>query len=202
MAITILFAVQVLDLGAGAVGLIFAFGTAGGLLGAVVAGRVAKNLGVGPTIVGSAATFGIPGVMIPLATPSTAWIVLIGAFSLFGFGGVIYNINQVSLRQAITPDRMQGRMNASMRFMVWGTMPIGSFVGGVLGNTIGLRPTLWVAAVGGLFSFVPPLLSPVRSLERIQEPAGEGTAEPSAEAIFAIASDEDGVVERGQVPRP
>ncbi len=55
-----------------------------------------------------------------------------------GFAGVIYNMHQVSLRQAITPERMQGRMNATMRFLVWGTIPIGSIIGGVLGTLIGL----------------------------------------------------------------
>ncbi len=200
MAVTLLFAVQTLGLSAGAIGLIFAIGNVAVLLGAFLGGRIAERIGLGPTIVGSAVTFGIPGVLIPLATPETAWLVLISAFMIFGFAGVIYNINQVSLRQAITPARMQGRMNASMRFMVWGTMPIGSFIGGILGSTIGLRPTLWVAAIGGLFSFVPPLLSPVRSLERIPETARAGSPEPSSDVIAALGADEDGVVEPGQVP--
>ena len=80
---------------------------------------------------------------------------------------VIYNVNQVSLRQAITPERMQGRMNATMRFIVWGTMPIGIIVGGILGSTIGLHATIWVGAIGGCFAFVPVLFSPVRSLREI-----------------------------------
>jgi MFS family permease len=162
-------------------------------------------VGVGPTIVGSAVTFGLPGALIPLATPATAWPLLIAALTVFGMGGVIYNITQVSLRQAITPQRMQGRMNATMRFMVWGTLPIGAFAGGLLGNTIGLRPTLWVAAIGGFFSFVPPLLSPVRSLERIPEGEGDGAPErpltPSEDLAEMLESAEDGVVEPGHAPR-
>ena len=99
-----------------------------------------------------------------------------------GLGGVIYNMNQVGLRQAITPLRMQGRMNATMRFMVWGTIPIGAFLGGVLGNSIGLRPTLWVAGIGGCLPFLPVLLSPVRNLRAIPEPPEEpGPAEALAE---------------------
>jgi hypothetical protein len=66
---------------------------------------------------------------------------------------------------------MLGRMNATMRFVVWGTLPIGSLVGGALGEAIGLRPTLWVAAAGGAFAVVPLLLSPVRSLRSIPEAA-------------------------------
>jgi hypothetical protein len=82
--------------------------------------------------------------------------------------------------------------------MVWGTMPIGSLIGGALGNTIGLRPTLWVAAVGGLFSFVPPLLSPVRSLEQIPEPSD---GEPSGDLATSLAVGDEGVLPEGHVPR-
>jgi MFS family permease len=94
---------------------------------------------------------------------------LVAGGILVGFGGVVYNVNQVSLRQAITPGHMQGRMNATMRFVVWGTLPIGALAGGALGGAIGLRQTLWVAALGGLLAFVPPLLSPVRGLDSIPE---------------------------------
>ena len=84
---------------------------------------------------------------------------------LFALGGTIYNISQVSYRQAITPNRMLGRMNATMRFMVWGTMPLGSLTGGVLGTVLGLRPTLIVGAVGGMTAVLPVLLSDVRKID-------------------------------------
>jgi predicted MFS family arabinose efflux permease len=103
---------------------------------------------------------------------------------------VIYNVNQVGLRQAITPLRMQGRMNATMRFMVWGTIPIGAFLGGLLGNTIGLRPTLWISAIGSFLPFLPVLFSPVRSLEKIPE--------PPEEELDAVAAPD--VVPRSQLP--
>jgi MFS family permease len=109
-----------------------------------------------------------------------------------GFGGVVYNINQVSLRQSITPERMQGRMNATIRFVIWGTIPIGSFIGGLLGGTIGLRPTLWVAGIGGLFAFLPPLFSPVRKLREIPAPEQETTLE----SAIVRAERADGVLER------
>ena len=62
-----------------------------------------------------------------------------------GITNPVYNVNQVSLRQAITPDRLQGRMNASMRFIVWGTIPLGALLGGGLGEALGLRPTAAMA---------------------------------------------------------
>ena len=95
----------------------------------------------------------------------------VAAWLLFGFGATLYNIDQVTLRQAITPDRMQGRMNASMRFMVWGTMPFGSLAGGVLGTAIGLRPTLWVAGIGGMLAVLWLTARPVLELRAIPEPA-------------------------------
>jgi MFS family permease len=194
-AILILFAVRQLGLSAGVIGLIFAIGNVGFLIGAFVAQPIARRFGVGPTIIGSAFLFGPPAILIAMATPSSAVVLLIVSGVVMGLSGVTYNINQVSLRQAITPERMQGRMNATMRFMVWGTMPIGAIVGGALGGTIGLRPTLWVSAIGSLFCFVPLLFSPLPSLREIPvEP-------PSAAAEDPLAAAEDGVVVSDHLPR-
>lgn len=107
------------------------------------------------------------GLLIGLAPTEHTLIYFVIAWLLFGFGGTLYNIDQVSLRQAITPPRMLGRMNASMRFMVWGTMPFGSLAGAVLGSRIGLRPTLIVAGIGGLFAVGWVLTRPVLSLKEI-----------------------------------
>jgi len=68
---------------------------------------------------------------------------------------------------------MQGRMNAVIRFLVWGTMPLGALFGGALGTWFGLRPALWVAAIGALFAFLPILFSPVRKLREMPEPVDE-----------------------------
>lgn len=160
ITVLLLFAVRTLGMSPGKIGLVFALGNTGFLLGAFLSARVAERVGVGRTIVGSAMLFGITWIPMALLTKAIAFPLMVLAWFIAGFGGTIYNVNQVSLRQSITPDRMQGRMNATMRFMVWGTIPIGTFVGGILGGTIGLRPTLWVAGVGSLLSFVPPLSSP------------------------------------------
>ena len=78
-----------------------------------------------------------------------------------------YNINQVSYRQAICPPRMLGRMNATMRFLVWGTIPIGSIAGGILATVIGVHQAIWVGAILGLTPALFPLLSPVRHIRVI-----------------------------------
>jgi predicted MFS family arabinose efflux permease len=154
-------------------GLVFSFGAPGALIGALIAGRVARRFGLGPTIVGSALIGGVSWLTVPLAGGSLPLVMaaLIGGQFIGGMMGVIYNINQVSLRQVITPDRLQGRMNATMRFIVWGTIPIGSLVGGALGEAIGLWPTLMVGAAGEVLAFLWVLLSPVRRLREQPLPA-------------------------------
>ena len=90
-----------------------------------------------------------------------------------GFGAVAYNITQLSFRQAICPARMLGRMNSVIRFLVWGTMPLGALLGGALGTWFGLRPALWVAAIGAFFTFLPILFSPVPKLREMPKPVEE-----------------------------
>ena len=79
------------------------------------------------------------------------------------FGAVVYNINQVSFRQQLCPDHLLGRMNATMRFFAWGVFPLGSLGGGALGAYFGLRPTLWIAAIGQTLAGYWLVASPLRS---------------------------------------
>jgi MFS family permease len=122
----------------------------GFLAGAIVSGRLAARTGIGRAIVVGEAVGALGALAIPLAPRQAAVPLLVAGMAVSTFGGTVYNVNQVSLRQAITPARLHGRMNATMRFMVWGTLPLGSLLGGALGTAIGLRPTLWVGAAGGL----------------------------------------------------
>ncbi|HEV8546067.1 MAG TPA: MFS transporter, partial [Candidatus Limnocylindrales bacterium] len=151
------------------VGIFGGIGGAGVLIGALIASRVGERFGVGPTIVGSMAVTGPFVLLIPLATPDTAFWFLSASFFFTGLLNVVYNVNQVSLRQAITPERMLGRMNATMRFLVWGTIPLGSLIGAGLSELIGVHQTIWLGAVLGLLPFLFVLLSPVRSLRRIPD---------------------------------
>ncbi len=172
--ILLLYAVRQLHMQPAVIGLIFAIGNVGTLVAAFSTERVTRWLGLGRTIVLSALASGPAAVLIAIAPRDNALPFLVASFTLTSLINVIYNVNQVSLRQAITPERMQGRMNATMRFIVWGTIPVGSIIGGFLGDAIGLQPTLWVGAIGSFVGFLPVLLSPVRSLERIPK------AEPAA----------------------
>jgi MFS family permease len=180
LAVFFTYAVRKLHMSAGLIGLVFAIGSVGFLLGALAAQPLARRLGVGPTIVWSAFLFGPPMLLIPLAPQGAPVPMLAAAWFVASTASPIYNITQVSLRQAICPHRLQGRMNATMRFMVWGTMPIGALLGGILGSNgaLGLRPTLYVGAIGQLISFVPVALSPVRSIRGMPDPEVDPVATP------------------------
>jgi MFS family permease len=174
-AILLLYGVRVLHLSSVALGAVFAVGSLGSILGALVANPLQKRLGVGPAIVAYAVLFSCAGLAFPLAPRSFPLPLLMTGFVVFGFSSVAYNITQVSLRQAITPERLQGRMNAAMRWIVWGTIPLGTLAGGAIGQAIGLRAALWVGAIGGLPVFLWVLLSPVRSIRTMPEPVAEPT---------------------------
>ncbi len=180
-SILILYLVRELLFTPEVLGLAFSVGAVGFLLGALIANRVASRFGVGPTIVGSAFASGPSTLLIAIAPADIAVPFVAASVFVGGLGIAIYNINQLSLRQAITPERMQGRMNATMRFIVWGTIPIGATIGGFLGGVIGLHETIWIGAIGGTFVFLPVLLSPVRSLQQIPDPEPDD-AEPVAGA--------------------
>jgi MFS family permease len=168
-SILLVYAVRNLDLSPAEIGLVLTLGNIGFLVGAALSGRISTWLRVGPTMVAAAALVGWPLLLVPLAPRDVAAPVLIAAFGLASFAGVIYNVVGLSLMQAITPDRLLGRMNASRRFVVWGTIPLGSLTGGALASVIGLRETLFVGAIGASVAFVPVLFSPIRAVDRIPE---------------------------------
>ena len=179
-AVLLLYVVREIELTAQVIGIAFSVANIGVLGGALLAAPIASRVGVGRTIVGAAVLFA-PGTLLIAAAPQDIFLPFaIAALLIGGFGSVVYNINQVSLRQAITPERMQGRMNATMRFIVWGSIPVGTMLGGAIGTWFGLREALWVGAIGSLVAFVPPLLSPVWKLQRIPEPEGEAEPEPAS----------------------
>jgi MFS family permease len=178
-AILLVFAARDWGLSAGAVGVGLGLGSVGWLLGALTVGRIQARLGVGKTTLVATALFGLPFLLIPLAPRSFPLPFLVAGVLIGGFGGVVYNITQVSLRQAITPERLQGRMNAVMRFLVWGALPLGSLAGGALATWVGLKATLVISAVGASFAILPIFFSPIRTLREIPEP--EPPEEPRLE---------------------
>jgi MFS family permease len=172
MAVYILFATRELGLDAPQLGLIGTIGAGGALAGASFSGRISRRLGLGPLIVGAMSISSTSRLLVPLfAEPGWSAILVPMAGALIGNAAQIsYDINQLSFRQSVTPSELQGRTNAAQRFMVWGTMPIGALIGGLLGDQIGLRSTMLVGAVGSMLAIGWVLFSPVRTLRAEPEP--------------------------------
>jgi len=164
-------------------GIIFSVASVGALVGVAISARVAKSIGVGPAILGSILIGSLGAIPYYLSGSLTAFplftlggfgvnwsmLTIMGGQFVSFIGTVVYNVNQVSLRQAIVALRLQGRMNATMRFLVWGTIPLGAITGGILGEFLGLRTAIGIAILGGSLSFLWILLSPFRSLKTIPE---------------------------------
>jgi MFS family permease len=164
-AVYFVYAYRYLHLTPAVLGLVGAIGAIGWLVGSWQADRLRRLLGVnGATILGMSMT-GPSLLIVPFAPEHNLAIPFLAVSGMIGgFGAVVYNIQQVSLRQAITPERLQGRMNASMRFLVWGTIPVGSLVGGALATGFGVRTALFVGAGFGFLGILPVILSPLRTL--------------------------------------
>ena len=175
-AIFPVYAYQLLQLTPQAVGAIGGFGGAGVLVGALIASRVQTRIGVGRTIIVSAALSGPIGLLLPLAAFGLPILLLSVSFFFAAANTVVYNISQVSLRQAITPEHFLGRMNATMRFLVWGTIPIGSLMGAGLSAIVGVQATIWISSILSMFTFLPVLFSKVRAIWTIPTDEPDATA--------------------------
>jgi MFS family permease len=153
-----------LGLSPAAWGIATSFGAVGGLLGALFSARLARRIGEGTVIPLASVTAGIGMLLIAAMSlvPGAAVAFLIVGWFVLSFAVLVYNIAQVSFRQRICPPRLLGRMNASIRFVVWGIMPIAGLLAGVLGTLVGVGPTIWIGAVLALgaagFVVFSPLL--------------------------------------------
>jgi MFS family permease len=165
--IYLVYLVRELGLSPAVVGLLITGGASGAIVGALVGGRIAARLGLGRTLVWTGLISSASFVLVPLAPRDVPEPFILTSMLLSSFFGMVYNVTQLTFRQAITPERLQGRMNAVVRFMYWGPQPAGYVLGGVLAATIGLRPTLFVSAAGATLVFVPLLVHPIRKLREM-----------------------------------
>lgn len=161
LAMEMPFLIRVLHLSAGRAGLLLALGLSGGIAAGLVSGRLAGAIGSARLIWMAPLVLGIPSFLVPLSQPG--WGVLLYAFGWFSFNfsAIVYNTAQVTYRQRICPPELLGRMNAAVRWIVWGTLPLGALLGGTVATGAGLRASLWIgvagASLGGLFVFFSPL---------------------------------------------
>ncbi|MFF4323182.1 MFS transporter [Streptomyces sp. NPDC001568] len=180
--------VRVVGLEAGGLGLVLSASAVGGLLGALCAGRLAARLGQARVMLLSALATGPFALLWPLSGHGATGAALFAAGSaVVSFGAVVYNVAQVSFRQGMCPPRLLGRMNATLRFLMWGTLPLGALLGGALAQSYGTRTALICCAVGILGVPVPLLLSPLRRMRDLPGPQDDG-ALPSEEGERAASA--------------
>jgi MFS family permease len=151
-------------------GIMMSVGAVGGLLGAVLCNRLAKYFGEGPLIVGSAIVAGLAMLLMvstSLAPQPAQLPLLITSQFLESFVVLTYNITQVTARQRLCPPRLLGRMNATIRFFIWGVMPISSLVAGWIGNVYGVTTAMWIGAIGVLVSSAWVVFSPIRTMREL-----------------------------------
>jgi MFS family permease len=168
LALYVLYASRYLHLSPLLIGLTFAAGGIGAIPGAVLAERVGARFGVGPTIIAGYAAAGVAALSVPLAAGPIAVVVLVLMVgkALGGITDTAANIHQWTLRQAVTPDRLAGRVTAGQRFIVYGTYAVGAFASGALASATGVRTALILFAVGMVAS---PLLGAVTALRHVRE---------------------------------
>jgi hypothetical protein len=143
-------------------GVILSLGAVGGLVGAIATPHIVRWIGEARAIPVSAVGFSVIAVFLPVAAmvPSVAFPLLVAQGFVGSFTVLLYNITQVTFRQRITPPRLLGRMNASVRFVVWGVMPVAALLSGALGTWLGVVPTMWIGAIGQLLAVLFVIIGP------------------------------------------
>jgi MFS family permease len=181
-AVLVLYLLRTLRLPTDQVGLVFALSAFGGLAGALGADRLVRVTGEGRAIPIAALAFALLGTTTPLAAllpsgPARIAVLAVGGF-VASAAVVAYNVVQVSFRQRLCPPALLGRMNASVRFLVWGTLPLGALAGGFVGSAAGVLAALWVSVAVGGIGALPVLLGPLWTLRELPQPEEERTPAP------------------------
>ena len=173
LALFILYATSELGVSPGTLGIVLGAGAIGGVIGSILTGRIARRLGVGPACVLGCMLFPASFLLVPLAEGPT-WLVL-ALLLLFEFGAgvgvMVLDIVGGAIQQALVPDRLRSRVSGAYMVVNFGVRPLGSLAGGALGAWVGLQPTLWLAATGGLLGFLFLLPSPIPRLRELPEEA-------------------------------
>ncbi|MFC0509037.1 MFS transporter [Micromonospora costi] len=168
-ALLVLFLVDTAGFAPGTAGMLMSAAPAAALLGAATATRLARRFGSARIIWLSLAVTTPLNLLIPLTGPGWGAALFVAGIVGGGLGQVVYGITQVTYRQTVVPARFLCRVNASMRFLVMGAMPLGGLLGGALGDAVGVRTTLLVVGVGLVLAPVPLLLSPLGRARELDE---------------------------------
>ncbi len=182
-ALQIIFLVRILHVHPAYTGLLIGAGSVAGIAAGIWSGTLARWIGTARIIWFSILVFGSLQLVLPLAEPG--WRLALFAIGEAGlaFAAVLYNIAQLSYRQSVCPPELLGRMNAAIRWIVWGTLPLGGLLGGALGATIGVRPTLWVGVAGSCLAGLFVLFSPLRRMRDVPGHQAQAGPEPAPQPV-------------------
>lgn len=163
-AIVIVFLVRVVHLSAGVIGVLSTVGLLGALLASAITRTMSRLLGRARLVWLAGLLCGVGFLLEPVAAPGWRIVFVAASTFLAAIGIIVLNIVETSFEQAVCPPNLLGRLSATMNFLTWGAMPVGSLAGGVAGTLLGLRATLVVGGVGALASVAFLLASPLRGL--------------------------------------
>jgi MFS family permease len=170
-ALFVLYATTALGVAPATLGLLIGIGGAGGLLGAAITGPITRRIGIGPALILGFVTFAAPLVLVPLAggPRPLVFALLLAAEFVTALGVMLLDITAGSVQTAATPPTMLAVVAGFQRTVNYGIRPLGAVLGGTLGAAIGMRPTLWIATLGGLLGVLWLLFSPLRTMRRLPE---------------------------------
>ena len=172
-ALLVLFLVREVHLGAGAVGLVMAVGSLGGVLGAGIATWVSRRLGSARALLTLQLLAGPPALLVPLGAPGAGLVAMVAGMLLVGIGVVAGNVVRGAWRNRYVPEHMVARQVTTAQVVNLGTMPLAGLAAGVMGSTLGLRPTIAVMAAVHVLACISLFWSPLRGLREMPVgPAG------------------------------
>jgi MFS family permease len=182
-ALVVLFATEELHLGSGAIGIALGVGALGSVLGSAMARPLAARIGLGNAMIISFVLAPLPLVLVPIADgpPALSMVLLTAAEFFSGVGVMILDVGLFSFQAAVIPDPLRSRVWGAILFVNWGIRPIGALAGGLLAGAIGLRTTMWIAAIGGLAGvlwLLPSRMSQVKDVPEESFPVGGPSPEP------------------------
>jgi MFS family permease len=179
-ALVILFATEELHLGSGVIGIALGTGALGSVLGAAVAKGLAARIGLGRAMIFAFVMAPLPLLLVPFSPgpPALSMVLLTAAEFFSGIGVMVLEVGLFSLQAAVIPDELRSRAWGAILFVNWGVRPIGALGGGLLAGAIGLRPTMWIAAIGGLTGVLWLLSSPISEVHDVSDDGLTGTVHP------------------------
>jgi predicted MFS family arabinose efflux permease len=172
-AIFVLYATRELGVAPGTLGIALGVGAVGGIIGALIAPRLERVIGIGRSVVLGSVLFPAPLILVPIASGSELQLgLMLGAAEFFSAVGVmIFDVSAASMAFLRIPDRIRARAAGSFRFVNYGVRPLGALLGGALGTALGLQTTLWIGVLGALLGVVWLFFSPIPRLREVAEAA-------------------------------